>query len=138
METTHKEFADGLRAIADWYEKNPHIPIPRHPSINNYSVNTKGEAAAILRALGQCEKEYDENMFTLSHKFGPIVARFVFYRESVCVKKVVGTREIAETVLPAREETIIPAHKEEIFEWECLPILASEGESNQGDEEITT
>lgn len=131
MTTERKDFTDGLRAIADWYDAHPEIAIPGLPEITNASVDTKDEAAAVIRALGSCEKEYGQTLFTITKVFGSVKAKFYFYREAVCVKKVIGKKEIPEQILPAREETVIPAHTEEITEWECLPILAPTSEQEQ-------
>ena len=44
-------------------------------------------------------------------------------RAAVCEKVLVETREVPRTVIPARDEYVIPAHTEEVFEWRCGPLL---------------
>ena len=129
MTEQRKEYVKGLRDLADWYEAHPEIELPYEPVHDNYAVNSKEDAASVIRALGRCDKEYSGNLLTISRQFGPIKAKFVFYREAVCRKVVVGTREVPEQVIPAQPEEVIPAHVEEITKWECEPILATEKEA---------
>ena len=51
--------ANGLRELADWIETHPDIPVP-DPNIVVYSLNSKEEAAALVRDLKPCRKEYDQ------------------------------------------------------------------------------
>lgn len=122
---TGKEYADGLRAIASWYEAHPEIPLPADANISNAFCQSKDDAAAVIRALGKCQKEYSEKLLTISRKFGQVTAQFLFWRDQVCVRKVVGTREIPEQKIEAHT---IPASVEEIVEWDCQPILSTEKE----------
>ena len=134
-EERSKEYASGLRQLADWIEAHPSID-PPDGILNVCSLNTKEEAAACLKALAPCKKEYQETMFKLIREFGPISLRFIFYRAAVCTKKVVGTRHIeaytkAAEMIPAQH---FDAHDEEIVEWECGPITVPVG---SGSEEVT-
>lgn len=123
--TQTQDFVSGLREIADWYEAHPEIPPPLNSEISNYSLNEKSEALMVLEALKPCKKNYSEDLFEISREFHGVNARFLFYRDQVCIKKVVATKEVPEEVIPARPETIIPAHTEEIVEWECGPLLGA-------------
>jgi len=118
--TTATEYAAGLRQLADWIEAHPEQPRP-DAELSVYALNTKQEAAACLRALTPCKKEYRDELFQLSRMFGPLNLKFIFYRNAVCTRKVVGTKEVGVEVIPSRviPEQIIPAHTEEIVEWEC-------------------
>lgn len=130
-EAERRHYTAGLRALADFYDAHPEIATPE-PEHSVYSMNEKEEAAAVVRALGKCEKRYADNMFYISREFGPITLKFVFYRSAVCVRKVVAVEEVPEEVIPER---VVPAHKREIVEWECEPILASSpvgAESTEG------
>jgi hypothetical protein len=114
--TASTEYAQGLREIADWLEANPHIFLPGQ-MFDVFTLNTKKEAEEVLRALKPCKKEYAGELFNISRKFGSITLRFVFYRNAVCMRRVVGTKEV--------EEQIIPAHTEDVIEWECgEPVLS--------------
>ena len=120
MNATHKEYADGLRAVADFYESHPEIPLPYDTDISNGSVDTKEEAATIMRALGSCSKNYSDYYFVLAKNFGPIKMQFIFTRHKVCVRKVIGVETIEAEFVPAHT---IPAWTKEIVEWECEAIL---------------
>jgi len=110
------EYARGLRQLADWIEAHPEIDVPT-TSIDVYgAADTKESAAHIMRALGRCDKEFQDTLFNLRRSFGPVVYRFVFTREAVCEKKVVGYRDVPEKYTSA--------HTEEIVEWQCVPVLA--------------
>lgn len=124
-----KGYTDGLRELADWYDAHPEIDIPGNHELNVSHLNSKDEARALIRALGACKKDYGSSLVTISRNFGSIAVKFLFYRESVCRKVVVGTRDVPEKVIPAAPEQVIPAHVEEITEWKCEPILAPEPEA---------
>lgn len=109
------KFTDGLRDVAQWYDDHPEIEQPEFYAVDHYGLNTKEEAAATMLALKPCHKEYQDSLFLLTREFGSVKLRFLFYRDQVCTKRVVGFREIPEQTLPAR--------KEEIVEWECMPVL---------------
>ena len=120
---THREYADSLRLIADWFEAHPEIRIPNDADeFNVYNVHTQEELARAVRALGGCKKEYSDSsgLFRLKRKFGGIELRFVTSRDKACKRKVTGTVRVPEQVIPAHEVSIV--------EWECLeapPLLAS-------------
>ena len=126
---SNKEYAEGLRLLADWFEAHPDM---KHPSetFSVWEFNTKDEAAQCLREMSPCEKKYNNSLFEVSKSFGMITLRYIFSRDTVCTRKVVGTKVIPEHIEPAKEEEIIPEHEEEIYEWECNPIL---GDSEEKD-----
>jgi len=112
--TTNVEYAEGLRNLAGWIEAHPSIPLPE-PMLSVWSANTKDDAVACLRALGNAKKQYEEQLFYISGEFGPLTLRFVFERNAVCTRKVVGTKRV--------EAVFHPAHEEEIVEWDCEESL---------------
>lgn len=116
------DYTNSLRQLADFLDKHPDLALPSE-DIRVYAMDTKEEAAACLKALKPCKKEYRDNIFEISKEFGGISLRYVFLRSSVCRRKVVGTKEIEEQHIPGRT---IPAHTEEIVEWECEPVMALE------------
>ena len=123
--TPHVRYACGLRELADWIEAHPEIALP-NCEISSYSLDEREEAAAVLKALKPCRKHYSGEMFYIRRDFGPITLSYVFYRNTVCVAKVVGKKEIPEQTIP---EQVIPAHTEDIIEWDCSePILATKPE----------
>lgn len=129
LRTKHQEYADALRQIADFYEAHPELKLPYDRDMNNYSSDSKEEAAAILRALGKVNKEFNEYHLILWKQFGPLRLRFVFTREGICERKVVGVETIPARFVEAHTE---PARTKEIVEWKCGSILDSVGE-DRGD-----
>ena len=111
-------FAEGLRALADWYEQHPDVEHPGELSVYG-AADTRERAAEIARMFGRATKSFTgvgDELMELRHDFGGGVAlRFVFNRDAVCSRRVVGTRTVPERV--------IPAHTEEMVEWDCEPIL---------------
>lgn len=113
---TSKEYADGLRAIADWYEQHPEVAPPRWPEVQDSScADDKETAVRIAEALKPCIKAYDSSLFKLERLFGPVKLRFLFWRSAVCERRVVGTKEVPEITTPA--------YIQEITEWDCHPLL---------------
>lgn len=115
-------YACGLRELADWIEAHPEVQLPE-ASVAVYAEDRKEIAAKIMRALSPCEKDYDGDMFHLKRKFGPIELRFVFLRDAVCTPRVVGKRMVKEHIRPGIPERVIPAHEENVVEWDCEPTL---------------
>jgi len=108
------DYARGLRAIAEWYEAHPDMPVPYANEINVYGVKeTREEAARIALALASCRKEHDGNLFKLVRDFDGLQLRFVFMRGAVCTRRVIGQR-----LVPAQPERVI-----EVVEWDCEPSL---------------
>lgn len=118
-----KTTAEFLRALADFYDANPLCP---EPEISIYLHADK--AKEVLRNLGSFEKDYDDSYMYARVKVGDRTLKLSTQRDAVCTRKVVGTREVPEEVIPSTytPEEVIPAHTAEIIEWECDPILARE------------
>jgi hypothetical protein len=114
--TRNSQYADDLRALADFYEKHPDIPPSRY-SISCYDFDEKEDAARLVRTLGHVEKKYEDSMFYIIKRFGEIKLEFCFLREKVCTRRVVGTKEIPARVIECAART------EEIVEWDCEPVL---------------
>ncbi|MFI5223848.1 MAG: hypothetical protein ACHQX3_06325, partial [Nitrospirales bacterium] len=113
------QYTMGLRLLADFYDQNPGVPIPwlNHA---NYAVDTKEHAEAVARGLGTFKKDGNDNYLHLTKTFGNIVAKFVFTRENVCVKRVVGVETIPAYFVEAHT---VEARTKEIVEWDCQPLL---------------
>src|SRR6266542_2791149 len=96
-----KELIDGLRMVADLYEKHPNRPLP--PMWLDISVlaDTREQAADAMRILGSVEKGYYDNVVQLAHQMNPSVRFNVcLYREQVCRKI---TRQVT---VPATAEKV--------------------------------
>lgn len=116
---THKDYTDGLRQIADFYDQHPEIPVPR-AEIIYYPVNDKATLFPVIQALGTFEKDYFDTLFYISKTFGSVALKFCFMRATICERRVIGKKHI--------EARFIGAHEEEIVEWDCHPILKEEPE----------
>jgi len=117
------QFTDMLRNLADFYETHPKAPIPfdfKYGWLNAY-LPGGDEGRAILQSLGSFRKVFEDDYFRAEVQVGEMTLRFSTRRENICVRKVVGTKIVAETVIPSSytPETVIPAHEEEIVEWDC-------------------
>lgn len=124
MSTTTKaaEFADGLRALAEWCEQHPEYT-PTYTMPFNAYVGTREDLVAARRALGAVSKSAVSTVFYIHRDFGGGVALEINVpREEVCRKVVKGTREVPEKV--------VPAHVEEDVEWVCdEPLLRAADEA---------
>jgi hypothetical protein len=122
-----REFIQGLRAVAEFYEKNPSAWYDgMHLTLNMYVWGRAARKALIetARLFGHCNKIYDENNMTVSRQFSEQVTLAVFAaRARVCRRVVRGSRILPERIMPATSEVRIPASRIEIVEWECDPLL---------------
>ena len=126
---THAEYATGLRELAAFIEAHEDIPVPLSINCATFAHLPKDEqkshAAHVAKELGYVYKETYGTNLQLVHKFNELITYQVWYdRDALCERVVTGMRDVPEQFLPAREETLVPAHTEEIVEWHCAPILA--------------
>jgi hypothetical protein len=128
MSHARREFVQGLRAIADFYDQNPHAYYDgMHLTLNMYAAGREARhtLAEMARAFGACNKSYDERTVTLSRSFGEQITLAVFApRERVCRRVVTGERFLPARIVPATKEVHIPARREPLVAWECDPFLA--------------
>lgn len=125
---------DDLQLFLDYMQNHPDIPMPYFGGFtvycNQYDDNykddqekTKSYMRTIVRELkrtfGKVEKRHTDTEFSWRVTFGSdLTVDFSCSRKNVCVPKVVGRREIAETILPARTEDII--------EWDCTDSVLAD------------
>ena len=127
---SNADFAHGLRALALYLETHPTAPQLPMP-VSTYVG--EGPAAKellqdIARSVPKTIKEHTKSgLFYLGVDFGgTVIVKFYTGRQSVCEKKVVGTR-----IIPAKHIEAVEAHEEEereeeIVEWVCEPLLKGE------------
>lgn len=120
---TSQEFISSLRELADYYESNPNTPVPTYPILNIFASNDPEIAKRQFRQFGAFDKEYLEAWFVARKKVGGITLDLCAPRDQVCQKVVTGTRTIPEHVVPASPEMLVPEKVEEIYEWQCDPVL---------------
>jgi hypothetical protein len=122
-----RQFIEGLRAVATFYEQNPGAWYDgMHLTLNMYVWGRTARKALIetARLFGRCNKIYDENNITVSRQFSEQVTVAVFAsRARVCRRVILGSRILPERILLATSEVRIPASRVEIVEWQCDPLL---------------
>ncbi len=128
-----RQFIEGLRAVAEFYEENPGAWYDgMHLTLNMYVWGraARKTLAETARAFGQCNKVYDDNNITVSRQFSEQVTVAVFApRARVCRRVVLGSRILPARIVPAIEEVSLPAVRVEIVEWRCDPLLQDDVES---------
>lgn len=130
-----KEWVEGLRALADFFEAHIEVPAPYsvniYTSIRKFDENGNLDEAAVkdtmvelARAMKPVEKRYDSTDFNLIKTFSSKV-KLSYYcdREVACTKVVTGTREVEEVIYvpPVKTGKTVT---EETFEWQCDPLLS--------------
>lgn len=103
------ETIDGLRALADYLEQRPDVPLPYLGSLHAFP--NASELQTVAKAMGGFTKTHDGAFLTLVKDFGAFRFHVNFASEAVCERVVVGTEDVAEKV--------VPAHTVEIVEWKC-------------------
>lgn len=77
-----KETVAGLRALADWYEAHPEIPVPERIDVNLYDYDGETDMATMERAMGSFDKNYDIDGLVLEKPFGSnVMLRAIYSRE---------------------------------------------------------
>ncbi len=127
---TNKELAQQFRELARVYEDNPDAIRPSSfgEGLHEYIFcRTLKEVSATLHAFG-AGKKVDGTPFILFYpeKLPSIIVAIDKTKICKCIK--VGERDVAEQVIPAKAEVVIPAHKEEVYEWECGSLLRHQTE----------
>jgi hypothetical protein len=135
----NKELVSDLVSLIAFIKANDDFDFTRDPRPVDFNFrlwylrsdeDRKEVFADLARRMGTLKKAYGDNFMWLKRDFGKHVQMTVSAeRSAVCERIVTGTRDVPEHVLPAREETLVEAHTEEIVEWRCPPILAPDTEA---------
>lgn len=134
------QFIQGLRDAAAFYEAHPLVPAPADVELSAYlaavwEVATEDRdplIASVARAMAPCEKDYSTSLLYLRRRFGPVLVEVFIGRDSVCERKVVGTRAVEREVVDIPAVTRTETVEEEIVEWECKPLLLTDRERRDG------
>lgn len=113
MKMTRDEWVRELRRLADVYERHPELPQPQS-QLNIYCL-TAAEFKASVKALGTGEKVLNDNYAEFKSGWLTVFTS----RSEVCERKVIGRKEVAETTVPAVPAFVVPAHTEDVVEWDC-------------------
>lgn len=119
-------YTDGLRALADWLDTNPHIDLPwtgsEYDTFQLAVWTTKEQLATIARALpGKVRKEFHTTTVDIHASFGGLHVRAYAGRSEVCERIVTGTETVTVPAVEAKPET---TETREVVEWRCTPLLA--------------
>lgn len=128
MDTNRRiEYIQGLRDVADFLESHPTLPLPgAQLSACVFDGDlTLPHVREIAKEFGSFKKEAMGSYITISKTFGPISLLFMFLRENVCQRIVVGTRSVEKTVYPLDVKTETEIVEEEIVEWKCPSLLSA-------------
>lgn len=109
MEETKQTTAEGLRALADWYEAHPEIDVPSVViSIWERNGGAAKKLALTAKAMGTCEKSMDDYSITLKRHFGPVMLLASISRDAVCRKIVTYDcpKSLLETLGPEFEQEL--------------------------------
>jgi hypothetical protein len=129
------ELVRGLRDLADFYDKpssiifpNPYVHLSHtiyegewNKDYSEYQHNEKAEhdkLSRYVRALGACEKKWNDNNLTVKKVFGKRVSlAFSVDRKVVCKKVVKSTKQVPKKVwveIPNEYDTV-----DDEVEWVC-------------------
>ena len=123
---TREQWLSGLEELVKLLRDKPELPLPETLYLYSYQCehnnsDVKAKMATIAKAFVPCEKEYSENDFLLVRSFGPHTLRYYSTRSVVCTAKVVGKKMVEAR--PSSYYPEVPAHEEDVIEWECSPLL---------------
>ena len=140
-QTLAQKQAAALRLLADMIEQNPHLAdnFEHHFDFTGLFVHAAtddipAEMAAfgrIARRYGaKTEKSVSAEMYNLVCDFGALKLKFLANRNQVCELIVTGTREVTEVVPDPEALAAVPTttvtRTEDVTEWVCKPLLASD------------
>jgi len=113
----NRDYVKGLRDFADWLEANPDYP--ELNKVNGFTfVYNQDELRDCAKKLGQAEKGWGTELFTLTKAFGPVEFRTNIFRERLC-ERVVTKKVIPAHTVEAQEAYEVPERTEETVEWQC-------------------
>lgn len=136
--------AAGLRKLADMIEQNPELAVNFRHTLTSSGIHVhlcSDNKAAEMARIGRIArrhgatttKDIDDKWHDLILDFGGLKADILAYRNEVCEKVVVGTREVTEEVPDpealAAVPTVTVTRTEDVTEWVCKPILAADTET---------
>ena len=87
---TEMTIAEGLRELADWYERHPEVarPLVRIEVDDSNPDEAVHGLAVTAKAFGKCKKHFGSYLISVSRDFGPVNVVAHVSRDTVC-KKVV-------------------------------------------------
>lgn len=146
MTDTRSDYTAGLRALADLLDANPHVPLPYSGSkvsplsimhLGGYDEESRSAERAAFAATvqtfpGQRDKrawaaDAGTSYFEVNAQIQGLHVRVTAFRDTVCERRVIGTREVTREVHDpealAAVPTVTVTETVEDVEWECRPLL---------------
>ncbi len=81
-----------LQSLINFLGAHPELPLPPTFDFAIYEFGDEDLALArtIAKSLGTFDKDINDSLFVLKKRFGQVTLRFVFHRDSVCTRRVIG------------------------------------------------
>lgn len=118
---TRQDFVTALRRVAEVLDAHPELDLEIYPTNAWVFCHDPEEFARYVRAFGAGGKDFKGEDLEFAPEYCGEIFKVNCKREQICERKVIGTRHVPEKIIPAQ---VIPAHSEDIVEWDCKPILA--------------
>jgi hypothetical protein len=127
-QTPQEEAVEYYLALAKYYAAHPNAMVEYLPEIQYLWINGKPEE---YKAAGAGDKEFTNDYVNYNVELIPkkLTLNFCTPRGNVCKKRVVGTKEVPEFYIAGTAGRVIPAHTEEVIEWDCPESLLKAKES---------
>ncbi len=125
MEKLPNDILRDLQSLINLLGAHPELPRPTSININIYDFEKEDleEAQMVAKALGSFEKDIDDSFFRLIKTFGRVELSYIFFRDAVCTKTVVGIKKETKLV-PHPDALMIEREVEtDIIEWDCPSLL---------------
>ncbi len=119
-----------LQSLINLLSAHPELPRPTRVEIGVYDFVKENleEAQKVAKGLGNFTKDIDETFFRLTKTFGKVSIKYVFYRQDICIKRVIGTKK-KTIMVPHPDAKMVEKEVEiEIIEWDCSSLLEGEKE----------
>ncbi len=120
-----------LQSLINFLGAHPELPLPKKYDFNIYEFGIEDLALArtIAKALGTFDKDIGTSLFVLKKRFGKVSLRFVFHRNNVCTRRVIGTKSETKLVPEADAQMVEKVVETEIVEWDCPSLLGDQAAS---------
>ena len=138
MTDDRQEKIDATRAMLEFLEVNPEVPLPYELRWGEpwviYLHGDAAEMASLIRIIGgKWKRQASGDNFNMVRKFpAGFVLRLNADRGRVCKRVKVSTKVIPAHTIPAQPETHVPERAEEIYDWEC-PDSILKGDDHDSD-----
>jgi hypothetical protein len=141
-QTLAQKQAAALRLFATLIEENPHLAENFSHTLSYSGLHAHSrsedipaemaEFGRVMRRYGaKTDKSITDSMYNLVADFGALSLNFLAYRKDVCELVVTGTRVVTEEVPDPEALAAVPTTKvirtEDVTEWVCKPLLATDG-----------